>query len=60
MLIKGGIKKMNDENTILIRIPTEVKKQLQIIAIQNDTNMSDIIRDLIQNYIKNYEKSKNI
>jgi len=47
---------MSDIDKITIRVPTELKKELQIIAIQNDTNMSEIIKDLLTDYVKQYGK----
>ncbi len=49
---------MSEQNNIMIRIPTSLKKQLQIIAIQEDTNMTEIILQLIQNYIDEYNTKK--
>ena len=45
---------MSDIDKITIRVPTELKKELQIIAIQNDTNMSEIIKELLTDYVKEY------
>ncbi len=42
---------MSDIDKITIRVPTELKKELQIIAIQNDTNMSEIIKELLTDYV---------
>ena len=47
---------MSDIDKITIRVPTEFKKALQIIAIQKDTNMSEIIKDLLTDYVKKYGK----
>ena len=56
MIVKcKSIKEMNpmtDKTRILIRVPNEIKKELQIIAIKNDTNMTEIILNLIEEYIK--------
>ena len=43
---------------ILINIPTHLKKELQIIAIKQDTNMTEIIIPLIQQYVDNYNKNE--
>lgn len=42
---------MSDIDKITIRVPTKLKKELQIIAIQNDTNMSEIIKELLTDYV---------
>jgi len=44
---------MEDENKILIRVPTKLKKEFQIICLQQDTNMSDVLREYIETYVKN-------
>lgn len=54
------IKINNTETTILIRVPKNMKKELQFIALHQDTNISDIIRTLIADYIQQHNQSKNI
>ena len=49
--------KMSEKNKILIRVPSEMKKELQIIAIKKGTNMTEIILNLIEEYIKNNKNS---
>lgn len=46
---------MENKDTIMVRVPTQLKKELQIIAIQQDTNMSDIIRPLIEDYVRQHK-----
>lgn len=46
---------MTEETKILLRLPKSMKKELQIIAIKNETNMTEIILHLISDYI---EKNK--
>ena len=48
---------MSENNQILIRVPNDMKKELQIIAIKKDTNMTEIILTLIEEYIKNNKSS---
>lgn len=48
---------MMEQNKILIRIPKETKKELQIIAIKKETTMTKIIQDLIQEYIQQNRKT---
>ena len=43
---------MNEQSQILIRLPTETKEQLQIIAIKKHTNMNQILTKLINDYIE--------
>ena len=46
---------MTDENKILIRVPSQLKKDFQIICLQQDTNMSDVLRTYIENYVKKHK-----
>lgn len=46
---------MSEMDKILIRIPTHLKKELQIIAIKENTNMTEIIIPLIENYVEKYK-----
>ena len=48
---------MNDKQ-LLINIPAKMKKKLQIIAIQNDTTMTTIVQNLIEDYIKKQKTIK--
>ena len=43
---------MNEQSQILIRLPSETKQQLQIIAIKKHTNMNTILNNLIKDYIE--------
>ena len=43
---------MNEQSQILIRLPSETKQQLQIIAIKKHTNMNQILTHLIEDYIE--------
>lgn len=43
---------MNEETKILIRLPKKTKQDLQIIAIKKETNMTEIILNLISEYIE--------
>lgn len=47
---------MENNDTILVRVSSQLKKELQIIAIQKDTNMADIIRPLIEDYVRKNKK----
>ncbi|WP_458454401.1 ribbon-helix-helix protein, CopG family [Methanobrevibacter sp.] len=40
----------NNEN-ILVRLPKQLKKEFRIICIQENTNMSDTIRQLVEDYV---------
>lgn len=40
----------NNEN-ILVRLPQQLKKEFRIICIQENTNMSDTIRQLVEDYV---------
>ena len=46
---------MSEETKILIRLPKKMKQDLQIIAVKKETNMNQIIRDLIQTYIETHK-----
>ena len=37
-----------------LNISKTTKKALNVIAINNDTNMAEIIRELIENYVKQH------
>lgn len=43
---------MGETATIIIRVPQQVKEDLQIKAIKKQTNMNKIINQLILDYLK--------
>ena len=43
---------MSEQSQILIRLPLKTKQQLQIIAIKKNTNMNNILNNLINEYIQ--------
>lgn len=47
---------MSDETKLLLTVPSNLKKEFQLACIQNDTNMSDTIRKLMQLYINKNKK----
>lgn len=42
---------MSDEK-IMIRVPAALKKEFQILCLQKDTNMSDVLRAYIEEYVE--------
>ena len=46
---------MNDE-TIMIRVSSQLKQDLQIIAIKKKTNMAEIIRPMLEKYVEQHKK----
>lgn len=53
MLNKGKVKKINTN----ISLGIELKKQLQIYAINNDTNLSEILNKAGQTYLNTSAKA---
>ena len=49
--IMKGVKLMNEITTITIRLPREDKETLMQYAKEHDMNASQIIRQLIRNYM---------
>lgn len=43
---------MSETATIIIRVPRKVKEDLQIKAIKKQSNMNEIINQLILDYLK--------
>ena len=43
------------ETKILLTVPAELKKEFQLACIRNDSNMSDTIRQLMQDYVEKHE-----
>jgi len=41
---------------ITIKLPPELKKEFKIAAIQNDSNMTDVLLGLIKQYVKENKK----
>ena len=44
------------DTKFLLTLPSELKKEFQLVCIQNDSNMSDTIRQLMKEYIKKNRK----
>ena len=44
------------DTKFLLTLPSELKKEFQLVCIQNDSNMSDTIRQLMKEYIKKNHK----
>lgn len=42
---------MSDETTFLIRLPPNLRKEFKIACVINDKSMSEVIRELMQEYI---------
>lgn len=47
---------MGNKDTIMVRVPPELKKEFQILCLQNDTNMSDVLRQFIEEYVEKNKK----
>ena len=47
---------MNDKTHMSVRVPRQLLKDLKIIAIQQDTTVSKIILDYIEEYVKEHKK----
>lgn len=47
---------MDQETKFLLTLPSKLKKEFQLICIQNDTNMSDTLRQLMREYIQKNKK----
>jgi len=45
------------DNDIKIRVPNNLKKELVMVVEQNKTNVSEVIRKLIEDYIREYRVS---
>ena len=50
-IVVKGVKHMSDMTTLAVRISKEDKTQLMRCAIERDLSASQIIRQLIRNYI---------
>ena len=46
---------MSERDTIIIRVPSRLKKDLQILAIENESNMNEIIVPLIADYVNQHK-----
>ena len=49
---------MSEVDTILVRVPEHLKKKLKIIAVEQDSNMTEIVLKLIENFVNAHEESK--
>ena len=45
-----------DKTHMSVRVPRQLLKDLKIIAIQQDTTVSKIILDYIEEYVKEHKK----
>lgn len=50
--IKENRKKEKQDNTFNMQINSILKKQFNIKCIENNTTMSKVLKDYIENYIK--------
>ena len=46
---------MSDRDTIIVRVPSRLKKDLQIIAIEDESNMNEILVELIADYVNKHK-----
>lgn len=47
---------MNDKTHMSVRVPRQLLKDLKIIAIQQDTNVTNLVSELLQDYVDNLKK----
>jgi len=47
---------MNDKTHMSVRVPRQLLKELKIIAIQEDTTVSKIVLDYIEQYVAEHKK----
>ena len=47
---------MKDKTHMSVRVPRQLLKDLKIIAIQQDTTVSRIILDYIEQYVEEHKK----
>ena len=48
--------KMSDKTTLTIRIERDLLKDMKIIAIQQDTSVTRIIIDYLEQYVEEHKK----
>ena len=47
---------MNDKTHMSVRVPRQLLKDLKIIAIQQDTTVTKIILEYLEEYVKEHKK----
>ena len=47
---------VDDKAHLSVRIPKELMKELKIIAIKKDTNVTNLVSELLQQYVDNLKK----
>ena len=47
---------MNDKTHMSVRVPRQLLKDLKIIAIKKDTNVTNLVSELLQDYVDNLKK----
>ena len=47
--------KKENKSTMHYKIPADLKKKLQHIAINTNTNLTDLMNDLAKNYVKKFK-----
>lgn len=47
---------MCEENNIIIRVPNKLKKEFQIICLQQDTTMTDVLKAYIEQYVQQHKQ----
>ena len=48
--------KMKDKTHMSVRVPKDLLKELKIIAIQEDTTVTRIVLDYIEQYVAEHKK----
>ena len=51
-------KKYDETEQLQLRIPTEIKKELKLLSVLNDTSMSQIVLEGFELYKKKHDKKK--
>lgn len=50
----------NEEVTLNLKVPRELRTKINIIAKTEETTVKNIVTELIEDYIKEYEKKHNL
>lgn len=46
------------ETVLQILVPKELKRELRVAVAENDTNISKVVRGILENYVKEHKENK--
>lgn len=53
-----AIKRLGHDTTLIIRIKSELKQNIETLAQERNTTVSELVRELIEREVKDYGKEK--